>query len=618
MSTETLEQRIIKKLCDTAGKHATAFAPDFGPTVCVCVVPLAPSGGNNSAPLRKRLAFSSVAWPPLPQSTDRNAVANATMRLDVAACLVAACNVSDTIAPAPWPSFSGTSNNADDSPLKLGLSSIVDSGLSSNTIHEVAFPKCSARKSAARSFAFSSVAQILAAIHSSNVASSAVSLRNTNGKGDNTDNNNVNQALASLRALHSVNANVLVSYTNQWLATVSSSCTPSGSASIAIAFVIGIRLCSTDRLWASPHLRATAADAEAILTRQRQLQLAKDEKTRTHVSVVLKRPKQKDDAALMNNNGSDDDDDDHENENLLNAADFDGETCGDPWALRGGVWVVHSTASKLFQSSSVSRDAAAAAAATEQQQQQKHAQQQRTAQQQHQQQLGAKKVAVANSALANRLQRIKATGARVVSEDAHSNSGSAGGGGAGAGIDDDVSFQVEVAIVSLRCPLSLQIMTVPVKGSHCEHDACFELSTYVLNCMRDNSWNCPHCDRQAFFVQLHVDDVIESALKSMKQLQQQQNKDGTVSTATIDRTSNGSGKVVLDRVKVFPASAGRPRRWEQYEATAAAAATTGGTNDSDDDDDRDDDGGPRQRPAAAATHFSDQAAKEEEVVVDDD
>jgi hypothetical protein len=57
---------------------------------------------------------------------------------------------------------------------------------------------------------------------------------------------------------------------------------------------------------------------------------------------------------------------------------------------------------------------------------------------------------------------------------------------------DDVSSAG--SLVSLRCPLSYMKMEVPARGPLCEHDAAFDLATYIAQGVATSTWNCPVCN----------------------------------------------------------------------------------------------------------------------------
>jgi hypothetical protein len=70
-------------------------------------------------------------------------------------------------------------------------------------------------------------------------------------------------------------------------------------------------------------------------------------------------------------------------------------------------------------------------------------------------------------------------------------------------------------LVSLRCPLSQARMTVPVKGLHCEHHQCFELSSFLAASRQQSLLQCPQCTRQLPIEELSVSDQMDQACRTL-------------------------------------------------------------------------------------------------------
>lgn len=58
--------------------------------------------------------------------------------------------------------------------------------------------------------------------------------------------------------------------------------------------------------------------------------------------------------------------------------------------------------------------------------------------------------------------------------------------------DDDECEEVD-ALVSLKCPLSLERYEYPARGRHCGHLPCFNLETYLMFSQQSGVWQCPVC-----------------------------------------------------------------------------------------------------------------------------
>lgn len=80
------------------------------------------------------------------------------------------------------------------------------------------------------------------------------------------------------------------------------------------------------------------------------------------------------------------------------------------------------------------------------------------------------------------------------------------------GHDDIISESIKV---SLKCPITMTLITIPVRGINCKHIACFNLETFV-NMQRKskiNKWRCPYCQELAIHVVLDMffQDILEKA-----------------------------------------------------------------------------------------------------------
>jgi hypothetical protein len=50
------------------------------------------------------------------------------------------------------------------------------------------------------------------------------------------------------------------------------------------------------------------------------------------------------------------------------------------------------------------------------------------------------------------------------------------------------------AFVKIQCPITTLVMEIPVRSVHCEHLQCMELAAVLIQCVRQNVWNCPLCN----------------------------------------------------------------------------------------------------------------------------
>lgn len=61
-------------------------------------------------------------------------------------------------------------------------------------------------------------------------------------------------------------------------------------------------------------------------------------------------------------------------------------------------------------------------------------------------------------------------------------------------------------VLSLKCPLSWQRMSLPCRSISCTHNQCFDAASYLLLQTQGPQWLCPICDKDAPLDQLAVDE----------------------------------------------------------------------------------------------------------------
>lgn len=69
--------------------------------------------------------------------------------------------------------------------------------------------------------------------------------------------------------------------------------------------------------------------------------------------------------------------------------------------------------------------------------------------------------------------------------------------------------------LTLLDPVSLVRMTVPVRASTCVHNACFDLVTHLEYNRVRPTWKCPHCNGDASFHALYVDEFVANMLQKI-------------------------------------------------------------------------------------------------------
>lgn len=93
--------------------------------------------------------------------------------------------------------------------------------------------------------------------------------------------------------------------------------------------------------------------------------------------------------------------------------------------------------------------------------------------------------------------------------------------------DDDISVVEEDTVtVSVTCPMSQQIIDVPVRGKDCQHLDCFDLKGYLTSRTKfpsgfsvPDSWKCPICSCECTPVTLIIDGFMKDTVSKLKEVQ---------------------------------------------------------------------------------------------------
>ncbi|KAK6344978.1 hypothetical protein TWF718_006923 [Orbilia javanica] len=93
--------------------------------------------------------------------------------------------------------------------------------------------------------------------------------------------------------------------------------------------------------------------------------------------------------------------------------------------------------------------------------------------------------------------------------------------------DDDISVVEEDTVtVSVTCPMSQQIIDVPVRGKDCQHLDCFDLKGYLTSRTKfptgfsvPDSWKCPICSCECTPATLIVDGFMKDTVSKLKEVQ---------------------------------------------------------------------------------------------------
>jgi hypothetical protein len=80
-------------------------------------------------------------------------------------------------------------------------------------------------------------------------------------------------------------------------------------------------------------------------------------------------------------------------------------------------------------------------------------------------------------------------------------------------MDDDDEVVIGDQSIPLECPISRGHMKFPVRGVKCEHQQCFDLSSYIMLSRQQGTLQCPHCLMALPIEELAVSDQMMDACK---------------------------------------------------------------------------------------------------------
>ncbi|XP_017883490.1 E3 SUMO-protein ligase PIAS1 isoform X3 [Ceratina calcarata] len=142
--------------------------------------------------------------------------------------------------------------------------------------------------------------------------------------------------------------------------------------------------------------------------------------------------------------------------------------------------------------------------------------------------------------------------------------------------DADSEIATTSLRVSLACPLGKMRMVTPSRSTTCSHLQCFDASLFLQMNERKPTWNCPVCDKPAFFDNLVIDGYFQEVLSSKKllpdvneiQLLQdgswenlvlKKEKDKEKSDANVVTNSNQDRKIDVDTVDLDESNPAPPK-----------------------------------------------------------
>ncbi|XP_019186113.1 PREDICTED: E4 SUMO-protein ligase PIAL2-like isoform X2 [Ipomoea nil] len=104
-----------------------------------------------------------------------------------------------------------------------------------------------------------------------------------------------------------------------------------------------------------------------------------------------------------------------------------------------------------------------------------------------------------------------------------------------ASVDPDSEIIEGPSRISLNCPISFKRIKTPVKGQSCKHLQCFDYQNYIDINSRRPSWRCPHCNQQACFTDIRIDQDMVKVLKEVGE-----------NVTDVILSSDGSWKAVME------------------------------------------------------------------------
>ena len=100
--------------------------------------------------------------------------------------------------------------------------------------------------------------------------------------------------------------------------------------------------------------------------------------------------------------------------------------------------------------------------------------------------------------------------------------------------------------MSLKCPLSFTRIRTPCRGMACNHNQCFDATSYLQLQEQAPTWTCPVCSRSANWDNLvldhYVQDILNTTSKDTEQVTVEPDgnwsRQGAAQTNATNRTSN--------------------------------------------------------------------------------
>ncbi|KAG9410178.1 hypothetical protein AC1031_018208 [Aphanomyces cochlioides] len=85
------------------------------------------------------------------------------------------------------------------------------------------------------------------------------------------------------------------------------------------------------------------------------------------------------------------------------------------------------------------------------------------------------------------------------------------------GSEDDDDVVATCTMLSVRCPLGLCVIDLPVRGINCQHLQCFDLKTFLMfnRSARSRAWKCIVCHKFIAMSDLRIDPYLKQLLREV-------------------------------------------------------------------------------------------------------
>lgn len=78
----------------------------------------------------------------------------------------------------------------------------------------------------------------------------------------------------------------------------------------------------------------------------------------------------------------------------------------------------------------------------------------------------------------------------------------------------DTDIVATSSVLSLKCPISYTRLQIPCRSSYCNHNQCFDATSFLQLQEQAPTWICPICNKSAVFDTLVIDQYVLEILNS--------------------------------------------------------------------------------------------------------